>query len=130
MAENRSILVIEDDPHLAQALRDSLVQSGFTVVTATRFSEALQKTSNQRFLCILTDLQLETGSGLKVIQSLRNETSKGLNFDTPVILMSGHLEPEVIKAAAGKVQAILAKPFDVNAIITKIHEITDSKVES
>ena len=122
---NKSILVVEDDPSFSEALRDSLVNAGFSVVLAARFSEALHKTNNQRFSCILMDLQLETGSGLQAIQLIRKGTAKeGLNYETPIILMSGHLEADIIKAAAGKVQAVMAKPFNTESILAKVKELT------
>jgi DNA-binding response OmpR family regulator len=123
----KTILIVEDDALLSQALSDTLITAEYSVVSATRLSDALHKTNNQRFACILVDLQLESGSGLNVIQQIRNETAKqSLNFKTPIILMSGYLEPDVIRGIANKVQGVLAKPFDVGAILSKIHELTSS----
>ena len=121
---NKTILIVEDDPYLSRALSVALVETGYAIVLASRFSDAIYKTNNQRFSCILMDLQIEMGSGLKVIQQIRDPSKQGINFETPIILMSGHLEADIIKAAAGKVQAVIAKPFNTASVLEKISDLT------
>lgn len=119
-----AVLIIEDDVDFAKALGDSLKSAGYQIVTSNRPNEAMVKLHRQKFACILVDLQLESYSGLKVIQQVRHPMAKDtLNHDTPILLMSGALNSETIRATAGKVQAVMAKPFDLDAILLKVSEI-------
>jgi len=118
------ILIIEDDLYFAQALNEALTELGYIVMTSGRPSDALVKLKNQKFNCVLLDLQLPGSSGIKVMQQMRGTTNiEPLNMSTPIILMSGHLEVESVKAAAGKVQAVLAKPFDLSSILAKVQQL-------
>jgi ActR/RegA family two-component response regulator len=71
------------------------------MIWAKTLSEGLMKLNNQKFSCVLLDLQLEKHSGLKLIQQVRNPNStKQLNADTPIILMSGYLKGDVVVSVA------------------------------
>lgn len=127
----KSILVIEDDRNFSYALSSALTEAGYQVVTSARPNEALVKLARQKFSCILLDLQLENYSGLKVIQQVRHVNSADtFNFETPIILMSGQLQPDVIHQCRDKVQAILAKPFDLDVILAKVDELATTDTDS
>ncbi|MGE4130833.1 MAG: response regulator [Bdellovibrionales bacterium] len=123
-APSKWILVVEDDPDFSESLKLSLTQKGFSVIVSPKVGDALTKLNNQKFLCVLLDLRLEDNSGLKIVQQLRHPNAKdSFNFATPIILVSGALEPDVIKSVATKVQAILAKPFKTDVLVAKINEL-------
>jgi len=71
----KQILLLEDLPEIRAYLRALVVQvfPGSTVVESARIHDALQQVSAQRFDLAMVDLGLPDGSGVKVVQALRDQ---------------------------------------------------------
>ncbi|MFB9864428.1 response regulator transcription factor [Rufibacter immobilis] len=67
------ILVIEDEPEMQQNMVQSLKQEQYLVETAATFDEALEKISLYGYDCILLDITLPGGSGLQLLEELKNQ---------------------------------------------------------
>ena len=46
-----------------------------------------------------------------------------MNYTTPILIVSGNLEPEILKKIRGKIQHILVKPFGNEAFIEKVKQL-------
>lgn len=123
------ILLVEDDIDLANALIEDMSKSeDLKVVLATTFSNAVLKLNNQRFSCLVFDLQLGKHSSFKLIQQLKNpKATKQLNSETPIILVSGFLQGEIVVNVANMVDGIIAKPFKSEDLVQKIFEVISSR---
>lgn len=115
------ILVIEDEPSVAIALRDSLESEGHTVETATDGSAGFQlaEANSKSFDLIILDLMLPKMSGLEVCQRLRM-----IGVETPIIMLTARSEAS--DAAFGlKLGAddYIPKPFDVNELLARIEAV-------
>lgn len=67
------ILIIEDEPALAEAMTQYLEQEGNLCELAGSFSEAWMKSGVYNYDCILVDIGLPGGSGLDIIRKLKKE---------------------------------------------------------
>ncbi|PHN02141.1 response regulator transcription factor [Flavilitoribacter nigricans] len=67
------ILIIEDEPALAQAMTTYLEQEGNLCETAATFEEAWLKSGVYEYDCILVDIGLPGGTGLDIIRKLKKE---------------------------------------------------------
>src|SRR5690242_8356147 len=76
------VLIIDDEPAIARALRPALQGHGFEVLTAVTGAEGLGELSRFGPDLILLDLGLPDMDGLAVLRSVREQTS------TPVIILS------------------------------------------
>ena len=104
-ANNKKILVIDDNPIIQRALQMALQEKGYTVVIAGEISGALKVVREQRPDVILLDLNFPPDNslvgyslrdGLTVLGWLRHlDEVKG----TPIIVVSGDA-PEKSKAPA------------------------------
>ena len=119
----RNILVIEDEPSVAIALRDSLESEGYLVQTATDGSEGLRLASvnagDQGPELIILDLMLPKMSGLEVCQRLRRA-----GVETPVIMLTAR--GAASDAAFGlKLGAddYIPKPFDVGELLARVEAV-------
>ena len=118
----RYALIADDDVELARALAESLERDvGVKTVIAYKVSEALMKLNNQRFDAVLLDLRFEHQSGEQVLEHMRTEPTEK-NRTTPVLVISGHIDPVVLKRIVTKVQGILVKPFEKAAVIDKVKQ--------
>ncbi len=67
----RPILVVDDEAIVRESIRDWLVNSGFSVSTASSGEEALKLVSEQDFGVVVLDIRLPGMTGLKTLQELR-----------------------------------------------------------
>ena len=58
------ILIIEDDKSLSKSINDYLKMEGHICENAQNFSQAIMKTADNRYDCIILDIGLPDGSGL------------------------------------------------------------------
>ena len=114
------VLVVEDDPDLSGVLADGLRRGGFQVIIATSAVEAISKLTKQKFECVLLDLRLP-GGGERVISMMRKE--RGYNFSTPIVVMSGFIDSDVVKRIRTQVSDILVKPFKLPVLVEKIKHL-------
>ena len=88
-----SILVADDDASIRTLLIRILTEAGHHVTTCEDGQEALRILKSQRYTLLILDIQMPHRTGLEIIRELRHKSN-----NTPVILMSGALLPEDLKA--------------------------------
>ena len=115
------VLIIEDDPEICGLLSEGLVKAGYRVVQAAHVGEANAKLAQQKFDCIVTDLYLGKGDGSQIIAGVR--LSRGTNAKAPILLMSAHLELDMLKKLRPMVNSVLVKPFDMTTLLTRVGEL-------
>src|SRR6185312_7485568 len=101
------ILVIEDEPKVAHALRDGLQTEGYEISLAHSGEEGFFLASNQPFDLIVLDVMLPGRDGLEVLGALRRQ-----NMSTQVLLLTAKdaIEDRVTGLDAGA-DDYLIKPF-------------------
>jgi CheY-like chemotaxis protein len=110
------VLMVEDHPGAAMALRMCLEEYGYAVEHAASVSEALQLAQAQAFDIVLTDLGLPDGSGVDI--------GRALGTRLPVLALSGFgAESDLRSTAAAGFAGHLVKPVDppqVHAVLQKL----------
>jgi len=79
------LLLVDDDLETLDYLRTVLSAEGYGIVTAADLAGARRELEAHRFRMVLTDLQLQVGSGLDVLDAARR-----LDPITVGIVLSGH----------------------------------------
>ncbi|MBM7062562.1 response regulator [Pseudomonas sp. UL073] len=72
-ANSRCVLVIEDEPRFAQILYDLAHELGYVCLVAHGADEGLELARRHRPDAVLLDMRLPDGSGLSVLQRLKDE---------------------------------------------------------
>lgn len=117
------ILIVEDELDLRDLMTDKLTRAGFRVVGCGTVSEALQRCAIQRFGCIILDFELDKGgTGAEIVLALR-KNSFGLNYATPILMISAHLSSEIVKLIADKISSALVKPFVPDVFLEKVKQL-------
>ena len=86
-----TVLVVEDEPAMSQALKDNLISEGFDVLQAKDGAEGLAAASASRPDIILLDILMPIMDGLTMMQKLRTLNSWGKKV--PIILLT-NLSPD------------------------------------
>lgn len=118
-AEKPRLLVVEDDPALAQALALALSRRGFHVSQSTNGKSALERATHEEFAVILLDLTLPEMDGLEVLRGVRAHGTT-----TPVIVLTarGTVGDRVQGLRLGA-DDYLPKPFDLDELEARIHAL-------
>ena len=97
-AQDKTILIVEDDPAFARSLLDYARQKGYKGIVAVRGDEGLKLAATYKPLGILLDIQLPVMSGWEVMDALKaNPETRPI----PVHIMSSyHLKNESLLKGA------------------------------
>src|SRR5512141_1605450 len=107
------ILLIEDDPSTASAVRKVLLSEGYVVDLAERGDEGLAQAKARPFDLVLTDLKLPGLSGMELIAELHRVKPK-----LPILMMTAHGTTETaIEATKLGAYEYVVKPFDADELL-------------
>lgn len=113
------ILIIEDEPALSESIEDYLSGQGYSCDTALDFRSALQKTEYNDYDCILLDIGLPGGNGLKVLELLKEDKKA----DGVLIISAKNSLDDKIKGLDLGADDYLAKPFHLSELNARVAAI-------
>ncbi len=123
-ANQRRILIVDDDPGHVESLAFRLRQQGYETIQAFQGREGMVRARRDAPHLILLDVRLPDIDGLEVCEQLVDSPE---TCDIPVILVSGVDRPDMIRTArAAGCQYFLRKPFDPNALLALIEASMDT----
>ena len=113
------ILIIEDDSSLREIISRGLHSEGYVVETACNFSEADDKIAGYSYDCILLDIMLPDGNGLRLLEHI-----KSLKKSDHVIIISARdsIDDKVTGLDLGA-DDYLAKPFYMAELSARIKSV-------
>ena len=120
--ESHRVLVIDDDTNMRTILKLLFDHQGYHVMLAADGEIGLALAEGGRPDVILLDVAMPHRNGLEVYLDLQNNP---LTAEMPVIVCSAALTQGEIQAwyTLPHVMAVLAKPFDINALIERIEAV-------
>ncbi|CAN5771189.1 N/A [soil metagenome] len=117
-----NILVAEDDKALSRMICTVLQQGGHICVPAYDAMQTFMYAMKQAPDLILLDVNMPGGTGVGVLQKLKNSTKTS---SIPVVVLSGSIDPalpaQVVEMGAFR---YLAKPFDPELLNHAFFEAT------
>ncbi|HMH28126.1 MAG TPA: response regulator transcription factor [Steroidobacteraceae bacterium] len=117
------ILLVEDDPRLADMLHEYLGQAGFGITVASLGATALEKLSEAAYDAVVLDLMLPDMDGLNVCRELRAK------YDTPVLMLTarGDAIDRIVGLELGA-DDYLPKPFEPRELVARLRAIMRRRV--
>lgn len=119
-----TLLIVEDDESLLDLYRDAFSETIFDIVFAKDIVEAISKINNQKFYCVIFDLQLKNKTSEKLISSVKRKKHH-INFKTPFLLVSGQLEGPIVTSLAPFVEKIILKPFSIKYLLQEVQLLVE-----
>ena len=112
------VLVVEDEPSIAQPLAEALSRQGFRPTVAASGAEAIELTTSLRPDVVLLDLALPDTDGRDVCRTLRRSS------DVPIIMVtaSGTVVDRVVGLEIGADDYVV-KPFAVGELAARIRAV-------
>ena len=113
------ILIVEDEPSLREIMQRALLQERYVVETAATFAEADAKIAGYSYDCILLDIMLPDGNGLRLLERL-----KELNKRENVIIISARdsIEDKVLGLERGA-DDDLPTPIHTAELLARIRSV-------
>jgi two-component system response regulator RegX3 len=114
----RTVLVVEDEPTLREALTDALGLEGFRVIAAADGREALTVFRAERPDLVLLDLMLPELSGIEVCRIIRAESG------VPIVMLTAK-DSELDKVVGLELGAddYVTKPFSLRELTARIRAL-------
>ncbi len=115
-SNNKTILIVEDEPSLIFTLQDTLESEGYQVFVVSDGEKAIEKINEVEPDLMLLDLMLPGKSGYEICKEVRQ-----LKYTFPVIMLTAK-DQEVDKVTGLNIGAddYITKPFGVKELLARI----------
>ncbi|MBI6706750.1 sigma-54-dependent Fis family transcriptional regulator [Pseudomonas syringae] len=118
-----SVIVVDDEAPIRQAVEQWLTLSGFEVQVFARAEECLAHLPEHFPGVVLTDVRMPGMSGLELLTRLQ-----GADRDLPVILLTGHGDvPMAVEAMREGAYDFLEKPFSPETLISNLRRALEKR---
>jgi len=107
-----NILVVDDDPDLADSIAEALRLAGHEVSVAGNGAEAVKLFAEMKYDLSFVDVRMPVMNGVECFFAVRERYP-----DAKIVLMTGFKEPAMEKALSAGALALLHKPFRMEEII-------------
>jgi DNA-binding response OmpR family regulator len=120
-SENRTILVIDDEPHITHVVALKLRHAGYEVLTAGDGEEGYEVACEAQPDLIITDIQMPYMNGVEMCQRLSaNPPTAGI----PVLVLTARgyaLGPEDTDRT--NIRGTISKPFSPREILARVEAV-------
>ena len=123
--QKHSILLVEDEEHLHEALKLNLEMEGYEVDSAYDGGEALKQIQSAHYDLIILDIMLPSLDGFSITERLRLN-----NNQTPILILSAK------NTSANRVQGLklgaddyLTKPFNLEELLLRVAKLIQKQVQ-
>lgn len=115
----QSILVIEDEEHIARVLALELEHEGYEVETAHDGREGTRLATSKPWSLILLDVMLPEWNGLEVLRRIRQ-----VNAEVPVILLTARdATPDIVSGFDQGANDYITKPFVIEELLARVRNL-------
>ena len=116
MADNKRILIVEDDADISMAEEAYLESAGFDTKIVSDGSTVRAMIEKEQFDLILLDLMLPGKNGYEICREIRNQ------IDIPILMVTARTESvDKIRGLGLGADDYIAKPFDPAELVARVH---------
>jgi DNA-binding response OmpR family regulator len=118
MPARRSILIVDDDASVREALADRLADEGFTIFTAAMLdeAEAIITDEGRRLDALILEIDLPDGDGRDFCARLRRQA-----LAMPILMLTGRNgEADIVSGLGCGASDYIAKPFRLNELLARL----------
>lgn len=118
---SRKVLLIEDEPNIAEAIRFLLTREGWHVETHAEGSDAIEVIQGSNPDLVILDVMLPGKSGMEILRNLRE--LEGMQH-LPVLMLTarGQSRDREMAENAG-VSRFMTKPFSNAEVLTAVRDL-------
>ena len=114
----KKVLIVDDEPDLVEAVRASLVESGYAVVTAANGTEGLKKAGEHKPHLILLDILMPKMDGYELLEKIKKTAEL---WNIPVVMVTARAETgSILKSQDLMASDYLIKPFNADELLNLV----------
>ena len=113
------ILIIEDEPSLRELMQRALEQERYIVETAATYAEADARIAAYSYDCILLDIMLPDGSGLRLLEHIKHLRRR----DNVIIISARDSLDDKVEGLELGADDYLPKPFHTAELLARIRSV-------
>lgn len=119
--KRNSILLVEDEENLHEALKMNLELEGFDVTSAKDGAAALKAVQSEYFDLIVLDVMLPEMDGINVTETIRLN-----NNEVPILILSAkNSSADRVLGLKKGADDYLTKPFNLEELLLRVHKLID-----
>lgn len=119
--KKKSILLVEDEENLHEALRLNLELEGYEITSAYNGSAALKAVNDEYFDLIILDVMLPELDGISVTETIRLQ-----NNDVPILILSAkNSSADRVLGLKKGADDYLTKPFNLEELLLRVHKLIE-----
>lgn len=123
MSKKIKIILAEDEPALAQIIKESLETRNFEVIHCKDGEEAIEVFKNEKIELLVLDVMMPKKDGFSVAKDIRK-----LDTKTPIIFLTAKSQTQdVVDGFNFGGNDYLKKPFSMEELIVRIHSLLGRK---
>lgn len=121
MSTKASILLVEDEEHLQDALKLNLELEGYEVTTASDGSAALKAVENEYFDLIIMDVMMPEMDGISATESIRIRKN-----EVPILILSAkNTSSDRVLGLKKGADDYLTKPFNLEELLLRVEKLIE-----
>ncbi|HDY83920.1 MAG: sigma-54-dependent Fis family transcriptional regulator [Gammaproteobacteria bacterium] len=119
MSNSASVLVVEDDETLREALCDTIQYGGYRVVSAGNGVEALKSLETETVDMVISDVQMDVMDGHTLLRKV-----KSVRPELPFVLVTAHgTIAKAVEAMREGATDYLIKPFEAEVLLEMVSRL-------
>lgn len=118
-----NILIVDDEPYLAEALKFVLSREGYEVIKALDGEEALEKIAIKKPLIMFLDVMMPKKNGYEVCEIIKNTNELK---DIYVIMLSAKgWDSDKVKGLSVGANDYMSKPYSPKDVISRVKKVIE-----
>ncbi|HEV8512975.1 MAG TPA: response regulator transcription factor [Cyclobacteriaceae bacterium] len=117
------ILTVEDEFNLLESIQEYLMKENYECDGASSLTEGIERISNDRYDCILLDITLPDGNGLKLLDRIAEQ----IEPPTVIIISAKNSLDDKIAGLDLGADDYLTKPFHLSELNSRIKAVARRK---
>lgn len=117
------ILIIEDEIELAESIAEYLSEENYLCEFAKTFTDANNKIEQFEYDCIILDIMLPDGNGLKILEKLKLQNKQ----DGVIIVSAKNALDDKVQGLQMGADDYLTKPFHLSELMARVFSVIRRK---
>jgi two-component system, OmpR family, alkaline phosphatase synthesis response regulator PhoP len=120
----KTVLVVDDQPHIVRLIQVNLEKEGVQVATAGDGVEGLQKVRDLRPDLVILDVIMPRKDGFEVLREMKNDSALS---EIPVIMLTVKAHnSDIVEGLKEGAELYLPKPFHPKELVSLVKRVLET----
>jgi two-component system, OmpR family, alkaline phosphatase synthesis response regulator PhoP len=122
----KSVLVVDDQPHIVRLIQVNLEKEGFHVTTAADGQEGIRKAREGRPDLVILDVIMPRKDGFEVLQEMKEDPELA---EVPVIMLTVKTQNiDIVRGLREGAELYLPKPFHPKELVSLVKRTLEGEM--